>query len=796
MHEDMIHDLQMDYYGKRLATCSSDRSIKIFSVEGDNHTLTATLVGHEGPVWQVAWAHPKFGNILASCSYDSRVFIWREFNGQWTRIKDHTTHTSSVNSIGWAPHEHGLILAAASSDGKVSVLTYQENGTWDVNAFNAHSIGANTISWAPSAVPGSLVQVSGAANATTPKRFASGGCDNLVKIWREDNGAWREEIVLEGHTDWVRDVAWAPSIGLPRNYLATSSQDKTVLIWTQDSPSGPWTKKALKAEAFPDVMWRVSWSLTGNILAVSSGDNTITLWKENVDGSFAQIADVPETTHDSTQPANAEVYEGLGLLQHRGQDAAGIITCGQKGRLYQCKANGMVRDVFTPDHLSRLMGHMGVGHVRYPTAGSSSNAEAQPFYVNSPFGIVLSHNGNLTNADELKEFLDHKAHRHVNTESDSELLLNVLAYHLQQTGTSRTNETDIVTALGKLHTQCRGGYACIAMIAGFGLIGFRDPHGIRPLILGQRRTESNTTDYIMASESVCLEALGYSNFEDIKPGQAVILTSNKMSKFQTVPALEFTPCIFEYVYFARPDSIMDGISVYKARLAMGEALATAVIRKLGKEMDNIDVVIPVPDTSRSSALQVSYKLNKLYREGFIKNRYIGRTFIMPGQQMRVKSVRRKLNPMTMEFAGKNVLLVDDSIVRGTTSREIVQMARDAGANKVYFASCAPAIRYPNVYGIDMPTRSELIAFGRDDDEVAEAIGADCNLDDLVSSVAKFSSEIKTFDVSVFNGKYVTGDITPEYLQKLESQRNESTKSKKVPVSEHVVGLYNHLRPDK
>ncbi|KAL2917319.1 amidophosphoribosyltransferase [Polyrhizophydium stewartii] len=503
---------------------------------------------------------------------------------------------------------------------------------------------------------------------------------------------------------------------------------------------------------------------------------------------------------DANQAVSAEIYESLGMLQHRGQDAAGIITCGQKGRLYQCKANGMVRDVFPPDQLASLLGYMGLGHVRYPTAGTSSNSEAQPFYVNSPYGIALAHNGNLTNAEELREFLDQDAHRHVNTDSDSELLLNIFANNLQQTGKFRVNEDDIFMAITKLYSQCRGGYACVGMIAGFGLIGFRDPNGIRPLTFGERPAANGVgVDYMMASESVCLEALGYSNFRDVRPGQAVIMTGSKLTVRQCIEPREFTPCIFEYVYFARPDSVMDGISVYKARLAMGEALAMAVEKKLGKNLD-IDVVIPVPDTSRTSALQVSYKLNKLYREGFIKNRYIGRTFIMPGQQMRVKSVRRKLNPMPMEFAGKSVLLVDDSIVRGTTSREIVQMAREAGARKVYFASCAPAIRYPNVYGIDMPTRSELIAYGRQDDEVAQAIGADCviyqNLEDLIESVAKFSPDVTTFDVSVFNGKYVTGDINERYIVDLERQRSDSAKRARVPVSETVIGLHNILHANK
>ncbi|KAH6601729.1 hypothetical protein BASA61_001836 [Batrachochytrium salamandrivorans] len=437
---------------------------------------------------------------------------------------------------------------------------------------------------------------------------------------------------------------------------------------------------------------------------------------------------------------------------------------------------------------------------RYPTAGTSSNSEAQPFYVNSPYGIVLSHNGNLTNADELREFLDQDAHRHVNTESDSELLLNIFANNLQQTGKFRTNEEDIFAALTKLYGQCRGGYACVCDDCRFRLDWLqRSQWYPTPYIWRTSLCYGKGKDFMLSSESVCLEALGYTNFQDVIPGEAVILTPDNVSRRQCIVPHVFTPCIFEYVYFARPDSIMDGISVYKARLAMGEALARAVVKKLGKDMD-IDVVIPVPDTSRSSALQVSYKLNKLYREGFIKNRYIGRTFIMPGQQLRVQSVRRKLNPMTMEFAGKSVLIVDDSIVRGTTSREIVQMAREAGARKVYFASCSPAIRFPNVYGIDMPTRSELIAFGRKDDEVAEAIGADCvifqHLDDLVESVAKFSDNVTSFDVSVFNGNYITGDIDSRYISNLERQRSESAKKAKVPVSENVIGLHNQLHANK
>ncbi|KAI9104960.1 phosphoribosyltransferase-like protein [Phlyctochytrium arcticum] len=513
---------------------------------------------------------------------------------------------------------------------------------------------------------------------------------------------------------------------------------------------------------------------------------------------------------ESNATASAELYEGLGLLQHRGQDAAGIITCGEKGRLYQCKGNGMVRDVFEAGKILQLRGSLGVGHVRYPTAGTSSNAEAQPFYVNSPYGIVFAHNGNLTNSAQLRDYLDHQAHRHVNTESDSELLLNIFADHLNKTGKFRVNEEDIFTALEGVFEQCQGGYACVGMIAGFGIIGFRDPNGIRPLIYGQREGKSGT-EYMIASESVVLEALGFSSYVDIQPGEAVIITKTGIKTKKCVTGREFTPDIFEYVYFARPDSIMDGISVYKARLAMGEALATAVVKKLGHQLD-IDVVIPVPDTSRSSALQVSYKLNILYREGFIKNRYIGRTFIMPGQQLRQKSVRRKLNAMHMEFQGKNVLLVDDSIVRGTTSKEIIQMAREAGAAKVYFASCAPPIRFPNVYGIDMPSRRELVAYNKTDDEVAKTIGADCviyqELDDLIKSVSKFNPKIKNFDVSVFNGKYITGNIIflycpqpletnrdclggidEKYLDHLEHVRSSTSDQ---PSADAVLGLHNNF----
>ncbi|CEG68473.1 Putative Amidophosphoribosyltransferase [Rhizopus microsporus] len=497
---------------------------------------------------------------------------------------------------------------------------------------------------------------------------------------------------------------------------------------------------------------------------------------------------------DPNGVACPDLFESLGLLQHRGQDAAGIVTCGAKGRLYQCKGNGMVRDVFNESQLSNLVGSLGVGHVRYPTAGTSAMSEAQPFYVNSPYGIVFAHNGNLTNARELREFLDKVAHRHINTDSDSELLLNILADNLQKTGKFRVNEEDIFTAIKDLYQQCKGGYACVAMIAGFGIIGFRDPHGIRPLILGRRQTEAGY-DYMFASESVVLEALGFTDFEDITAGEAVIITRDQVSRRRLAVEQTIAPCIFEYVYFARQDSIIDGISVYKARLAMGEALAEQVIKAFQGNMD-IDVVIPVPDTSRAAALQCSRKLNIVYREGFNKNRYVGRTFIMPGQQVRRKNVRRKLNAMALEFQDKNVLLVDDSIVRGTTSKEIIQMAREAGAKKVYFASCAPPIRYPNVYGIDMPTRSELVAHGRDVNEIAEEIGADKviyqDLNDLVQSVRQFNPVIEAFDTSVFDGKYVTKDVNEAYFEHIEHERKFSEKDR-ADADNESIGLHNNYK---
>ncbi|CAO1625388.1 unnamed protein product [Sympodiomycopsis kandeliae] len=498
-----------------------------------------------------------------------------------------------------------------------------------------------------------------------------------------------------------------------------------------------------------------------------------------------------------TTRAAPEINEALSLLQHRGQDAAGIVTCGRGGRFYQCKANGMVRDVFNSQSLASLEGHMGVGHVRYPTAGSSNKAEAQPFYVNSPYGIVFAHNGNLINTKELREFLDAEAHRHINTDSDSELLLNIFANNLQATGKFRINEEDIFTAISGLMKQAKGGYTCVAMLAGFGIIAFRDPNGIRPLGMcsrpaidlvtdsssGASTPNAHNRDYCFTSESVVSDALGFEDFQDVKPGEAIIITRHKVSRRTLIQPDKylFAPDIFEYVYFARPDSVMDGISVYRSRIAMGDRLAVTVRKTLRARMETIDVVIPVPDTSRVAALQVAQSLGVPYREGFVKNRYVGRTFIMPGQSVRRKNVRRKLNAMAMEFQDRNVLIVDDSIVRGTTSREIIQMAREAGAKRVIMASCAPAIRYSNVYGIDMPSRHELVAHDRTEEEVASHIQADLviyqTLPDLISAVGDLNPAIKQFDCSVFDGRYITGDVDDAYLQGLESLRSENAKIK-------------------
>jgi len=478
-------------------------------------------------------------------------------------------------------------------------------------------------------------------------------------------------------------------------------------------------------------------------------------------------------------PVNQRIYDALTVLQHRGQDAAGIITC-EEGQLFLRKQNGLVRDVFQQRHMLALKGNIGVGHVRYPTAGCDSSSEAQPFYVNAPYGICLGHNGNLTNAAELAEVLIREDRRHLNTESDSEVLLNVFASELERVGTLRATASDIFAALEAVYRRCRGGFAVVAMIVGHGLVGFRDPHGIRPLVLG-RRVSADGPEYMLASESVALDMLGFELVRDIGAGEAVFIDEQgRLYSQQCAPLAPHTPCIFEYVYFARPDSIIDNISVHKARLRMGDFLAEK-IRRLRPDHD-IDVVIPIPDTSRTAAVQVAQLLGVKYREGFVKNRYIGRTFIMPGQQQRSKSVRSKLNAIDLEFRGKNVLLVDDSIVRGTTSAQIVDLAREAGARKVYFASAAPPVRFPNVYGIDMPAASELVASGRTEDEIARIIGTDWliyqDLADLERACQHHDSRVQAFDTSCFSGDYVTGDVTPDYLARLEEERSDAAKSRR------------------
>jgi amidophosphoribosyltransferase len=481
----------------------------------------------------------------------------------------------------------------------------------------------------------------------------------------------------------------------------------------------------------------------------------------------------------SHQAVNQELYDALTVLQHRGQDAAGIVTC-ERGRLHLRKDNGLTRDVFTNAQMLKLKGNMGIAHVRYPTAGCTSSAEAQPFYVNSPFGLTLAHNGNLTNTEELKIVLFVEDQRHINTDSDSEVLLNVFAHELQSLGKLDLSVDDVFQAVSGVHRRCRGAYAVVIMIAGFGILGFRDPNGIRPIVFGERKSEQGS-EFMIASESVALDVLGFDIIRDIAPGEAVFIEeSGKLHTQQCAESTDHCPCIFEYVYFARPDSIIDRISVYKARLRMGEKLAKKVQRDWPDH--DIDVVIPIPDTSRTAALQMANILGLKYREGFIKNRYIGRTFIMPGQKMREKSVRQKLNAISLEFDGKNVLLVDDSIVRGTTSEQIIQMARDAGAKKVYFASAAPPVRYPNVYGIDMPAAHELIAHNRTEDEVRIAIGADKviyqDLSDLIDAVRKGNQTIEHFDTSCFSKEYITGDIDDAYLERTEALRNDSAQTER------------------
>ena len=477
---------------------------------------------------------------------------------------------------------------------------------------------------------------------------------------------------------------------------------------------------------------------------------------------------------------STSLYDGLTVLQHRGQDAAGILTCDQNGFINLRKNNGLVKDVFFQKHMKRLTGNVGIAHCRYPTAGSSSPAEAQPFYVNSPFGIALAHNGNLTNAAKLRKRIFRDDLRHVNTTSDSEILLNVFAHEIYNalgSGNYRLTHQHIFTAIEGVFDRCKGGYAVVAYVMGIGIVAFRDKFGIRPLIYGYRDTDDGR-EYMVASESVALDSQGFTVLADVKPGEAIILPlDGDIEQHQCVSDAMYSPCIFEQVYLARPDSMIDGISVYRTRMRMGERMAKKIVREWPDH--DIDVVIPIPDTSRTSALEMSQVLGVRYREGFIKNRYIGRTFIMPGQEQRKKSVRQKLNAIELEFRGKNVLLVDDSIVRGTTSKQIVQMARDAGANKVYFASAAPPVRYPNVYGIDMPAASELIANNRTVEQIQDAIGADKliyqDLNDLIAAASEGNPQITSFDTSCFSREYVTGDVDSDYFTDLEAARSDGAK---------------------
>ena len=495
---------------------------------------------------------------------------------------------------------------------------------------------------------------------------------------------------------------------------------------------------------------------------------------------------------------NVALYDALTMLQHRGQDAAGIITC-DNGRLAQQKAVGLVKDVFRTRDMHRLRGNTGIGHVRYPTAGSSGPALAQPFYVNSPYGIALAHNGNLTNAEQLRQEIFLSDQRHMNTDGDSEVLLNVFAHELQVLGKLKPTHEDFFEAIKGVHQRISGGYSVVSIIPNYGVLAFRDPHGIRPLVFGERDTDKGK-EYMIASESVALDVQGFTLIRDVAPGEAVFISeAGELFTQQCADNPSLSPCIFEHVYFARPDSIMDGVSVYKARLRQGERLAEKILRQ--RPDHDIDVVIPIPDSSRVAGQAMAHILGVKFREGLVKNRYIGRTFIMPGQQERKKSVRQKLNPIDLEFRGKTVLLVDDSIVRGTTCQQIIQMARDAGAKKVYFASAAPAVKYPNVYGIDMPSATELIAHDRTDDEVAKEIGADWliyqDLPDLIAASSEGNPDIPRFDCAVFDGEYVTGQVDKDYLAHLESMRSDVAKASReakseqmTSESESMVGIHN------
>ncbi len=472
------------------------------------------------------------------------------------------------------------------------------------------------------------------------------------------------------------------------------------------------------------------------------------------------------------QPVAHSLHEGLNVLQHRGQDAAGLATYDTQDKVHRVCGNGLVRDVFRGKKLGRLRGNMGIGHLRYPTAGTEKSEEAQPLYVNSPYGIALGHNGNLVNAQELREELFRDDRRHINTESDSEILLNVLAHELLAQPDARPSDPHhLFEAVRRVNQRCLGAYAAVCLIAGAGILAFRDPHGIRPLVFGSRQTDEGP-EYIIASESVALDMLGFTLERDVRPGEALFISiDGKLWTEQCDSSATFAPCVFEYVYFSRPDSVMNGVSVQRSRMRMGKRLANKILREWPEH--DIDIVVPVPDTSRTAALEIAYRLNRPYREGFIKNRYIGRTFIMPEAQVRSQAVRRKLNPIRHEYENTNVLLVDDSIVRGTTSREIVQMARDAGARKVYFSSASPPIRHPNVYGIDMPCADELIAYDRDVDAVCQAIGADRliyqDLPDLIAAIQEGNPDLHHFDCSVFTGEYITG-VPDGYLDRLAQRR--------------------------
>ena len=495
----------------------------------------------------------------------------------------------------------------------------------------------------------------------------------------------------------------------------------------------------------------------------------------------------------SKSSVNQKLYDALTVLQHRGQDAAGIVTC-DVGRFHQKKGNGLVKDVFTQEDMNQLTGNIGIGHCRYPTAGSSGPALAQPFYVNSPYGISLAHNGNLINSEELSEKIFERDIRHLNTDSDSEVLLNVLAHELRKSGKVHLQPEDIFKAVSGLHTQCRGAYACVSLIARQGMLAFRDPMGIRPLVLGKKQKQGQV-EYMIASESSALSVLGFKRVRDVAPGEAIFI--NRDGEFfaqQCAENPKLYPCIFEHVYLARPDSSLDDIHMYKTRLRQGNKLAEKIINE--RPDQDIDVVIPIPDTSRVAAQALAEKLGLRLREGLMKNRYIGRTFIMPGQAVRKKSVRQKLNTIEAEFQDRNVLLVDDSIVRGTTSQQIVQMAREAGAAKVYLASAAPPVCYPNVYGIDMPSASELIAHGRTNDEIAELIGVDWliyqDLQDLLDASKEGNPEVDGFECSVFTGDYITGDVDSAYLDRIDSLRNDKSKrSRELNSGEtSVIGLHN------